>query len=147
MANKYIDNPDFGLATAIYDDVNLTSKSADGVYQFDGETRVQLNGLLGPVSNCPSCIESNPIELCYDSSSEVEACCNCGEEEEASDCVRYQSIPYDSFLQISYLDCNGDAQLITRTCSSTICQGVEFCATEIISSSETLNQIGSCNPE
>ena len=52
---KYIDDPDFELATAVYDDITLTTKSADGVYQFNGKTRIQLNGLLGSVSDCPSC--------------------------------------------------------------------------------------------
>ena len=33
LVNKYIDSVSFLTATAVYDDINLTTKSADGYYQ------------------------------------------------------------------------------------------------------------------
>jgi hypothetical protein len=84
IVNKYIDSASFETATAVYEDINLISKAVDGVYRNNSQYRIQLNGLLGPLFDCPSCIESTLIDVCYDPSSEVEACCNCGEEPVAS---------------------------------------------------------------
>jgi len=53
--SKYIDSSDFATATAVYDDINLTIKASDGVYQYDGEYRTQQNGLLGPLFQCEEC--------------------------------------------------------------------------------------------
>ena len=55
LVNKYIDSPIFGTATAVFDDINLTNKSVDGIYQYNGEYRNQLNGLLGPLIICETC--------------------------------------------------------------------------------------------
>lgn len=55
IENKYIDSSSFSTATAVYDDVNLTIKASDGVYQYDEQYRTQLNGLLGPLFQCETC--------------------------------------------------------------------------------------------
>ena len=55
LVNKYIDSNDFLTATAVYEDENLITKSADGFYQDSGNYRQQLNGLLGPVVLCEEC--------------------------------------------------------------------------------------------
>lgn len=54
--NKYIDSSNFATALAVYDDINLTIKAADGTYQYNGEYRTQLNGILGPLIVCDDCI-------------------------------------------------------------------------------------------
>lgn len=59
--NKYINASTFASATAVYDDVNLTTKSADGFYQYNDEYRNQVNGVLGPLVTCESC-DPNTIE-------------------------------------------------------------------------------------
>ena len=85
-----------------------------------------------------------PIELCYDVTA-LDSCCGCtGGPPPPPVCNRYKSIPYDNTLQITYLDCDGDQQTIFKQCSSPICEGEEFCATEIISTNETLNDLGTC---
>ena len=85
-----------------------------------------------------------PIELCYDVTP-LDVCCECtGGTPPPPVCNRYKSIPYDNTLQITYIDCDGDQQTIFRQCSSPICQGEEFCAIEIISTNETLNDLGTC---
>jgi hypothetical protein len=53
--SKYINSQSFLTATSVYDDVNLLTPSADGYYQFGGNYREQLLGVLGPVVICPSC--------------------------------------------------------------------------------------------
>jgi len=53
--NKFINASTFVTATAVYDDADLTIKSADGYYQYNSEYRYQLNGLLGPLVTCESC--------------------------------------------------------------------------------------------
>ena len=55
IENKYIDSSSFSTATAVYDDVNLTIKASDGVYQYNEQYRNQLNGLLGPLFQCEIC--------------------------------------------------------------------------------------------
>ena len=55
LVNKYIDSENFLTATAVYEDENLITKSADGFYQDSGNYRQQLNGLLGPVVLCEEC--------------------------------------------------------------------------------------------
>ena len=55
IENKYIDSSSFSTATAVYDDVHLTTKASDGVYQYDEQYRTQLNGLLGPLFQCEVC--------------------------------------------------------------------------------------------
>ena len=87
------------------------------------------------------------LEFCYDESDINDVCCECGDQPEPTICREYQSIPYDGSIQIVYRDCNGEIQSIIKTCSGVICQGETFCATEIISSNETVNPIGFCNPQ
>ena len=99
IISKYIDAPDFATATAVYDDITLTSKSADGVYKYNSQYRVQLNGLLGPLFDCPSCITPTLIEVCYDPSSENEACCNCQGEPEESVVLNFNGL-------VSALNCS-----------------------------------------
>lgn len=55
IENKYIDSSSFSTATAVYDDIHLTIKASDGVYQYDEQYRTQLNGLLGPLFQCEVC--------------------------------------------------------------------------------------------
>ena len=55
IENKYIDSSSFSTATAVYDDIHLTIKASDGVYQYDEQYRTQLNGLLGPLFECETC--------------------------------------------------------------------------------------------
>lgn len=55
LLNKYIDSSDFLTATAVYDDANLLTKSADGYYQSNDTYRHQLNGELGPSFICEEC--------------------------------------------------------------------------------------------
>lgn len=62
LVNKYIDSASFLTATAVYDDVHLTIKAADGYYQFGGQYRRQLSGLLLTVEVCLSC---PPTEVFY----------------------------------------------------------------------------------
>ncbi len=55
IVDKYIDSSSFETASAVFDDVHLTIKSVDGVYQHNNQYRIQLNGLLGPLFNCEIC--------------------------------------------------------------------------------------------
>ena len=55
IVDKYIDSSSFATASAVFDDINLTIKSVDGVYQHNDQYRIQLNGLLGPLFNCEVC--------------------------------------------------------------------------------------------
>ena len=55
LLNKYIDSSDFLTATAVYDDVNLLTKAADGYYQDNDIYRQQVNGELGPSFVCEEC--------------------------------------------------------------------------------------------
>ena len=55
IVDKYIDSSSFATASAVFDDVHLTIKSVDGVYQHNDQYRIQLNGLLGPLFNCEIC--------------------------------------------------------------------------------------------
>ncbi len=73
--NKYLDNADFLLATAVYDDAALTTASADGFYQQNGIYREQLGGsLVAGSATCPSCSGSiTPLRL--NSVSATELCC------------------------------------------------------------------------
>ena len=74
--SKYINGSDFLTATAVYDDVALTTPSADGFYQISGVYREQSAGvLLAGSSACPSC--STLLEFCYDAASATSACCDC----------------------------------------------------------------------
>ena len=69
----YIDSSEFSEATAVYGDVNLTSKALDGYYADGGYYREQLNGVLLNHLVCPSClstpfssslIDSSPSTIC-----------------------------------------------------------------------------------
>ena len=56
LGNYYIDAPTFSDATAVYTDVALTTKAADGYYQSGGVYRQQLLGVLtAGVTLCPTC--------------------------------------------------------------------------------------------
>lgn len=55
VLNKYINSSNFLTATAVYNDINLTTLASDGYYQFGGNYRQQLSGVLGPVVLCDSC--------------------------------------------------------------------------------------------
>ena len=60
-------------------------------------------------------------------------------------CSSYQSQPYDETFSITYIDCNGVEQSEFRTCFSTICR-YNVCAQSIVSSTETMNNLGVCIP-
>ena len=48
-------------------------------------------------------------------------------------CVCYKTNPYDDRMFVVYKNCDGNQITINKTCNSTICQGIEFSATEILS--------------
>ena len=52
LVNKYINSDNFLTATAVYDDVDLTILSTDGYYQFGGNYRRQLSGVLSSSVIC-----------------------------------------------------------------------------------------------
>jgi hypothetical protein len=57
----YIDTFNFAKATAVYTDAALTTLAADGFYQMGGVTaRQQVNGVLDPPQDCPSCAKPSP---------------------------------------------------------------------------------------
>ena len=57
----YIDTFNFAKATAVYTDAALTTLAADGFYQMGGVTaRQQVNGVLDPPQDCPSCSKPSP---------------------------------------------------------------------------------------
>lgn len=58
-------------------------------------------------------------------------------------CYSYRSAPYDGVFNLSYIDCNGVTQVIVDTCYSVICH-YDVCARSIISSSETMSILGTC---
>lgn len=62
--NYYIDTNSFDTATSIYTDEGLTIIAPDGYYQFAGNYRQQVGGLLLPAKTCPSCI---PVVPCNES--------------------------------------------------------------------------------
>ncbi len=55
LGTYYIDADKFEDATAVYTNVNLTTKAADGYYQSCGIYRQQTSGLLGNPTTCPFC--------------------------------------------------------------------------------------------
>ena len=55
VLNKYINSSNFLTATAVYNDINLTTIASDGYYQFEGNYRQQLSGVLGPLVLCDPC--------------------------------------------------------------------------------------------
>ena len=55
LVNKYINSDNFLTATAVYDDVDLTILSLDGYYQFGGNYRRQLSGVLSSSVICDDC--------------------------------------------------------------------------------------------
>ena len=73
--NKYLDNSNFLLATAVYDDAALTIPAADGFYQQNGIYREQLGGtLIAGSTTCPSCA-GNSQALRLNGTSAIELCC------------------------------------------------------------------------
>jgi len=76
----YIDSDSFNTATAVYMDINLSTKAQDGYYSFSGIYRYQSLGFLGEVITCgifpppppaPSFYKINisnsvPINTCFD---------------------------------------------------------------------------------
>jgi hypothetical protein len=73
LVNKYIDSVSFLTATAVYDDVNLTVKSADGYYQSGGQYRQQVSGALLSSSVCSDCFTFDSLDYAASSSSDL--CC------------------------------------------------------------------------
>lgn len=55
LGNFYIDGPTLATATAVFDDVDLTICATDGFYSDGVVVRQQVNCVLNPVQNCPSC--------------------------------------------------------------------------------------------
>ena len=52
----YMDTASFATASAVWVDATLTTKAADGYYQFDGVYRQQVSGLLLDSVACPACV-------------------------------------------------------------------------------------------
>ncbi len=73
LVNKYIDSVSFLTATAVYDDINLTTKSADGYYQSGGQYRQQLSGTLLSSNVCSDCFTFDSLD--YAASSSGDLCC------------------------------------------------------------------------
>ena len=73
LVNKYIDSVSFLTATAVYDYVNLTVKSADGYYQSGGQYRQQVSGALLSSSVCSDCFTFDSLDYAASSSSDL--CC------------------------------------------------------------------------
>ena len=73
VVNKFIDSVSFLTANAVYDDVNLTIKSADGFYQFGGQYRQQLSGLLLSSNVCADCFTFDSLD--YVSTVSQDLCC------------------------------------------------------------------------
>ena len=70
LVNKYIDSVSFLTATAVYDDINLTTKATDGYYQFGGQYRRQVSGLLLTAAVCSDCFTFDSLDYSATSSSD-----------------------------------------------------------------------------
>ena len=73
LVNKYIDSGSFLTATAVYDDINLTTKATDGYYQFGGQYRRQVSGALLTATVCADCFTFDSLD--YVSTSSGDLCC------------------------------------------------------------------------
>ena len=73
LVNKYIDSVSFLTATAVYDDINLTTKATDGYYQFGGQYRRQVSGLLLTAAVCSDCFTFDSLD--YSATSSSDLCC------------------------------------------------------------------------
>ena len=73
LVNKYIDSGSFLTATAVYDDINLTTKATDGYYQFGGQYRRQVSGALLTATVCADCFAFDSLD--YVSTSASDLCC------------------------------------------------------------------------
>ena len=73
LVNKYIDSGNFLTATAVYDDINLTTKATDGYYQFGGQYRRQVLGALLTATVCADCFAFDSLD--YVSTSASDLCC------------------------------------------------------------------------
>ena len=73
LVNKYIDSGSFLTATAVYDDINLTTKATDGYYQFGGQYRRQVSGTLLTATVCADCFAFDSLD--YVSTSASDLCC------------------------------------------------------------------------
>jgi len=73
LVNKYIDSGNFLTATAVYDDINLTTKATDGYYQFGGQYRRQVSGSLLTAAVCNDCFTFDSLD--YNATSSSDLCC------------------------------------------------------------------------
>lgn len=65
----FLDTIDFSAATAVFTDINLTTKALDGHYSFNGSVRQQVSGLLNAIMVCPTGMTlTNYFTLNYDTS-------------------------------------------------------------------------------
>ena len=65
----FLDTIDFSSATAVFTDINLTTKALDGHYSFNGSVRQQVSGLLNAIMVCPTGMTlTNYFTLNYDTS-------------------------------------------------------------------------------
>lgn len=71
--NYYL-NAEFASATCIFDDVDLTTISANGFYSTGGIVRELVDGILLPQQPCSSC--GVEVTLCFGTSG-IDACCFC----------------------------------------------------------------------
>lgn len=90
------------------------------------------------------------VELCYDETSIYDACVACSDIEPPiiippATCYTFKSAPYEEFFSITYIDCDGVQQTDSDYCTSTICR-YEVCARSIVSSTETMTNLGICIP-
>ena len=73
VVNKFIDSTNFLTATAVYDNINLTTKATDGYYQFGGQYRRQVSGSLLTATVCSDCFTFDSLD--YVSTNSNDLCC------------------------------------------------------------------------
>lgn len=138
IVNKYLDNADFLLSTAVFDNAALTIPAADGFYQQNGVYREQSGGVLLPGSStCPSCSSDSEIlrisgvsatELCCGSSSNFTAHFNTGDSfTDPSTTLMYSDSALTTLAQDGWYQVSGSNQY--REQSSGVLQALATCPT------------------
>jgi len=56
LGTFFLDGPTLETSTTVFTDATLTTAAADGWYSDGVNYRQQINGILGPVVACPSCV-------------------------------------------------------------------------------------------
>ena len=100
----FLDTIDFSAATAVFTDINLTTKALDGHYSFNGSVRQQVSGLLNAIMVCPTGMTlTNYFTLNYDTS-----CLSaCTPTLDCSFTVSAQEVQTVTFDQELYIESDG----------------------------------------